>query len=115
MHYSKLIAAAAFIQGSLAVRVLTYSGRDCTGDVQDIKVDNNAACDDSTNRFQSYKENGWGKSNGQRIAFYSKSSCATDTFLYDTYSYNGDYFKSKQCYNIDGHSPSKYAQGMRLY
>ena len=117
MHFSKLIAVAAatFIQGTLAVRVLTYSGRDCTGVVQDVAVDHNAACDISTNRFQSYKENGFGKNNGQRIAFYSEPGCTDETFLYDTYSYNGDYFHSHQCYNIDGHSPSKFAQGMRLY
>ena len=118
MHYSKLLiaAAAVFIQGSLAeVRVLTYSNRDCTGTVQDIKVDNNEACDITTNRFQSYKENGWGKSNGQRIAFYSEAGCTEESFLYDTYSYDGDYFHSHQCYNIDGHSPEKFAQGMRLY
>lgn len=117
MHYSKLliVAVAAFIQGSLAVRVKTYTGRDCTGAVQDLSIDNHAACDSNNNRFQSYQENGWGKNNGQRIAFYSAGSCTTETFLYDTYSYNGDFFKSKTCYNIDGHSPAKFAQGMALY
>ena len=118
MHYTKLLiaVAAVFIQGSLAeVRVLAYSNRDCTGEVQDIKVDNNEACDASTNPFQSYKENGWEKSNGQRIGFYSEPGCTTESFLYDTYSYDGDYFHSHQCYNIDGHSPLKFAQGMRLY
>lgn len=117
MHYSKLViaAAAAFFQDGLAVRILAYSGRDCTGLSQDLKVDNNAACDQSTNQFQSYKENGWGPGNGQRIAFYSEPGCADDSFLYDTYSRNGDYFHSHQCYNIDEHSPSKYGQGARLY
>ena len=117
MHYSKLLAAAAlFIQGSLAVKVLTYSGRDCTGDVQDLVVDHGAACDaEVVHRFQSYKENGFGARNGQRIAFYQQPSCSQESFLYDTYSYDGDYFHSHQCYNIDGHSPSHYAQGMKLY
>ena len=119
MHYFKLLTAvtAFFTQGSLAVRVLTYSGRDCTGDVQDIPVDHGAACGDGSvvHRFQSYQENGFGPANGQRIAFYSQPSCADNTFLYDTYSNNGDYFQSHRCYNIDGHSPSHYAQGMKLY
>ena len=117
MHFSKIITAVAAlcIQGSFAVKVLTYSGRDCTGNEQDVKVDNNAACSTETQRFQSYKENGWGKSNGQRIAFYAKPSCSTDSFIYDTYSYDRDYFHSNQCYNIDGHSPVSVAQGMRLY
>ncbi|KAF9893070.1 hypothetical protein FE257_012481 [Aspergillus nanangensis] len=117
MHFSKLFiaAAAVFVQGSLAVRILAYSGPDCTGEVQDLAVDNNAACDTSTNKFQSYKENGWGKSNGQRIAFYSEPGCTTQSFLYDTYSYDGDFFHSHQCYNIDGHAAVRYAQGANLY
>ncbi|KAK2805923.1 hypothetical protein FQN51_008697 [Onygenales sp. PD_10] len=118
MHYSKLLiaAAAVFIQGTLAkdtpVRVLAYSNPDCTGTVQDILVDHNQACDISTNPFQSYKENGWGKRNGQKIAFYSEPGCTAEAFLYDTFSWNGDYFHSHQCYNIDGHSPAKFAQGI---
>ncbi|UPL02965.1 hypothetical protein LCI18_013899 [Fusarium solani-melongenae] len=117
MHFSKLFitAAAVFIQGSLAVGVKTYSGRDCTGVEQTLKVDNNAACNPDTQRFQSYRENGWGPGNGQRIAFYSQPSCSQESFIYDTYSRDGDYFHSKQCYNINGHSPVKYAQGMKLY
>jgi hypothetical protein len=117
MHFPKILAAVAAlcVQGSLAVNVLTYSGRDCTGTVQDVKVDNNAACSTKTQPFQSYKENGWGERNGQRIAFYNQPSCSANSFLYDTYSYNGDYFHSKQCYNIDGHSPVSVARGMKLY
>jgi hypothetical protein len=117
MHYSKLLAAiaAVCIQSSLAVKVLTYSGPGCTGNVQDVVVDGGAACDGSVQPFQSYKENGWGKSNGQRIAFYSEPGCTTQSFIYDTYSYNGDYFHSGQCYDIDGHSPVHVAQGMKLY
>ncbi|KAF4987383.1 hypothetical protein FDECE_15458 [Fusarium decemcellulare] len=117
MHFSKLLitAAAVFIQGSLAVGVKTYAGRDCTGNEQILKVDNNAACNADTQRFQSYVENGWGPGNGQRIAFYSQPSCSQESFIYDTYSRDGDYFHSKQCYNINGHSSVKYAQGMKLY
>ncbi|KAL4965972.1 uncharacterized protein BDV14DRAFT_199423 [Aspergillus stella-maris] len=116
MHFTKILAAvAALSQGSLAVNVLIYSGRDCTGTEQDVKVDNNAACSTETQPFMSYKENGFGKSNGQRIAFYAQPSCSANSFLYDTYSYNGDYFHSKQCYNIDGHSPVSVARGMNLY
>ncbi|KAH7232263.1 uncharacterized protein BKA55DRAFT_523701 [Fusarium redolens] len=117
MHYSQLLitAAALFTQGSLAVGVKTYSGRDCTGTEQTLTVDHNAACNPKVQRFQSYRENGFGPSNGQRIAFYAQPSCSQESFIYDTYSYNGDYFHSKQCYNIDGHSPVKYAQGAKLY
>jgi hypothetical protein len=117
MHFFKVLTATAAvcIQGSLAVNVLTYSGRDCTGTVQDVTVDNHEACSNENQAFMSYKENGFGKSNGQRIAFYSQPSCSANSFLYDTYSYNGDYFHSKQCYNIDGHSPVSVARGMALY
>ncbi|KAF4342856.1 hypothetical protein FBEOM_3202 [Fusarium beomiforme] len=116
MHFAQLLlTAAAAAQGSLAVGVKTYAGRDCTGNEQDIKVDGGQACNADLQRFQSYRENGFGPGNGQRIAFYAQPSCSQDSFLYDTYSRNGDYFQSKKCYNIDGHSPSKYAQGMKLY
>jgi hypothetical protein len=117
MHFFKILTAVAVlgIQGSLAVNVLTYSGRDCTGTVQDVKVDNHEACSTKVKPFQSYKENGFGKRNGQRIAFYDQPSCSANSFLYDTYSYDGDYFHSKQCYNIDGHSPVSVARGMSLY
>ncbi|KAL4886504.1 hypothetical protein BJY04DRAFT_213266 [Aspergillus karnatakaensis] len=116
MHFTSLLTLAALtLQGALAVNVLTYSGRDCTGTVQDVHVDNNEACSTKTKPFMSYKENGFGKSNGQRIAFYNQPSCSANSFLYDTYSYDGDYFHSKQCYNIDGHSPVSVARGMKLY
>lgn len=117
MHYSKVLiaAAAVFFQEGVAVRILAYTGKDCTGLVQDLGIDHNAACDQSTNQFQSYKENGWGKANGQRIGFYKDPGCADDSFLFDTYSNDGDYFHSHQCYNIREHSPSKFAQGARLY
>ncbi|RGP64444.1 hypothetical protein FLONG3_9502 [Fusarium longipes] len=117
MYFSQIfvIAAAVFAQGSLAVRVKTYSGRDCTGVETDVPVDGGQACSAGMKPFQSYRENGWGKDNGQRIAFYAESSCNANSFIYDTYSYNGDYFHSKVCYNIDGHSPVKTARGMKLY
>ncbi|KAJ9414998.1 hypothetical protein QL093DRAFT_2568320 [Fusarium oxysporum] len=107
MHFSQLLitAAAFFTQGTLAVGIKTYSGRDCTGTEQTLTVDHNAACNPKVQRFH----------NGQRIAFYAQPSCSRESFIYDTYSYNGDYFHSKQCYNIDGHSPVKYAQGAKLY
>ncbi|KAK3296424.1 uncharacterized protein B0H64DRAFT_461548 [Chaetomium fimeti] len=116
MHFSKVLitAAAVFIQGSLAVKALVYADYDCKGEGTDVKVDNSAACDGDVPRFRSYRENGWGPGNGQRIAFYQSGSCTTDSFLYDTYSRNGDYFKSKQCYNIKGHSVSDTAASMKL-
>ncbi|KAF5621052.1 uncharacterized protein FTJAE_11392 [Fusarium tjaetaba] len=101
MHFYQLIAAAAlFTQGTLAVGIKTYTGRDCTGTEQTLT---------------SYKENGFGPGNGQRIAFYAQPSCSQESFIYDTYSNNGDYFHSKQCYNINGHSLVQYAQGAKLY
>ncbi|RSL57017.1 hypothetical protein CDV31_017082 [Fusarium ambrosium] len=117
MHFSQLLIASAaiFAQGSLAVGIKIYSGRDCTGNEQVLTVDHNAACNPGVQRFQSYVENGFGPGNGQRIAFYSQPSCSQNSFIYDTYSRNGDYFQSKQCYNIDGHSSVKYAQGAKLY
>ncbi|KAF4435257.1 hypothetical protein FACUT_7286 [Fusarium acutatum] len=109
MHFSQLLitAAALFTQGTLAVGIKTYTGRDCTGTEQTLTVDHNAACNPKVQRFQSYKENGFGPGNGQRIAFYAQPSCSQESFIYDTYSNNGDYFHSKQCYNINGHSPVK--------
>jgi hypothetical protein len=116
MHFSKLLlTASTAVLGTHAVGVKTYAGRDCTGNEQIVTVDGGKACDAGLQRFQSYKENGFGPGNGQRIAFYAQASCSQDSFLYDTFSRNGDYFQSKKCYNIDGHSPSKYAQGMKLY
>jgi hypothetical protein len=117
MHFSKLLIAAAtvFVQGGLAVRVLVYDGYDCTGTETDIAVDNGAACDGRVPRFKSYKENGWGPGNGQRIAFYQSGTCTTESFLYDTFSRDGDYFHSHQCYNINGHSVSDTAASMKLY
>ncbi|KAH7387000.1 hypothetical protein DE146DRAFT_666322 [Phaeosphaeria sp. MPI-PUGE-AT-0046c] len=116
MHYSKLLlVAAAMCQQGLAVGILAYSGLNCEGLEQALIVDHNQACQQSTNQFQSYKENGFGPKNGQRIAFYTESGCTQDTFIYDTFSNNGDYFHSHQCYNIHDHSPAKFAQGARLY
>ncbi|KAG8668168.1 hypothetical protein FPOAC1_007544 [Fusarium poae] len=117
MHFSQfiVIAATVFTQGSLAVGVKTYSGRDCTGGEVAVTVDGGQACSAGMKPFQSYRENGFGKKNGQRIAFYAESSCNQNSFIYDTYSYDGDYFHSKVCYNIDGHSPVKTARGIKLY
>jgi hypothetical protein len=94
---------------------LVYSGHDCTGTETNVAVDNGAACHGTVPRFKSYKENGWGPGNGQRIAFYQSGTCATESFLYDTYSHDGDYFHSHKCYNINGHSVSDYAASMKLY
>ncbi|KAI6762467.1 hypothetical protein HG530_008447 [Fusarium avenaceum] len=116
MHFAKLlITISSVVVGSHAVGVKTYAGRDCSGNEETVTVDGGRACNADLQRFQSYRENGFGPGNGQRIAFYAQSSCSQDSFLYDTYSRNGDYFQSKKCYNIDGHSPVKYAQGMKLY
>ncbi|KAL4895182.1 hypothetical protein BDV59DRAFT_174609 [Aspergillus ambiguus] len=105
MHYSKiLIASAAFIQGSLSTGILVYSGRDCTGSATARTVDS-GVCTGPLPVFRSYRENGWGPK-GKRISFYGSGTCTGETFLYDTWSNNGDYFQSRQCYNIDGHSPN---------
>ncbi|KAH7246653.1 hypothetical protein BKA59DRAFT_512610 [Fusarium tricinctum] len=110
MHFAKLlITISSVVVGSHAVGVKTYSGRDCSGSEEDVTVDGGQGCNADHQRFQSYRENGFGPGNGQRIAFYASSSCSQDSFLYDTYSRNGDYFQSKKCYNINGHSPSQYA------
>lgn len=108
MHYSKiLIASAAFIQGGLSTGILTYSGRDCTGEVTESTVPN-GACTGPLPVFQSYRENGWGPKK-TRIAFYGSGTCTA--YLYDTWAYDGDYFKSHQCYNINGHSPNGETTG----
>lgn len=106
MHFSKalIFAVSALTQQALAASVLVYSGRDCTGTVQDIHVIDNT-CANAAKAFRSYKENGWG-SRGQRLAF-NTNWCGTgdEGLIYDTWAYNGDYFHSKTCYNIADHAP----------
>jgi hypothetical protein len=103
MHYFKiLIASAALFQGGLSTGILTYSGRDCTGQATQTTV-KDGECTGPLPVFQSYKEDGFGP-HGKRIAFYGSGTCTGETFLYDTWAYDGDYFQSHKCYNIDGHS-----------
>lgn len=104
MHYSAIIlTSAALLQGALSLGVSTFTGPDCTGDQYNVYLAN---LDTKTDLvpFQSYRENGWG-SHGYRIGFYDSTNCEED-FVYDTWAYDGDYFKSKTCYNIKDHSNS---------
>ncbi|KAM7189457.1 hypothetical protein V8F33_010040 [Rhypophila sp. PSN 637] len=110
MHFSQVFTLAASLMAAspaLAASVLVYTGRDCTGDVQDIHIIDNT-CANAAHRFQSYKENGWG-SKDQRLSF-NANLCTSDSYgegsIYDTWAYNGDYFHSKTCYNIANHAPN---------
>ncbi|KAK2766757.1 hypothetical protein FQN54_006071 [Arachnomyces sp. PD_36] len=112
MHFSKiLIASAALIQGALSTGILTYSGRDCTGEETATTIED-GPCTGPLPVFQSYKENGYGP-DGDRISFYGSGECTIETFLYDTWANDGDYFQSKTCYNIDGHSNSRTAASVK--
>lgn len=115
MHLSKALTALTFVQGSLSAGLLLYSGRDCTGNVQEISfLDYVSGVCKSANRFQSYKENGWG-ADGYRVGFYDDRSCASK--LYTTWARDGDYFQSHTCYNIDGNSANgeDFAESVNYY
>lgn len=103
MHFSTtlVLASAALIQGGLSARITAFTGRDCTGEHYDTNVVDNSQ-NSNLRPFISYRENGYG-GRGQRIAFYGSADCATN-YLYDTWAYGGDYFKSKTCYNLETHT-----------
>ncbi|KAM7208277.1 hypothetical protein V8F20_001255 [Naviculisporaceae sp. PSN 640] len=107
MHISQIITMAAsglLAQKALAASVLVYTGRGCTGDVQDIHIIDNT-CANAAHGFKSYKENGWG-SRGQRLNF-NRNPCgtvSTEGKIYSTWAYDGDYFHSNTCYNIWDHN-----------
>ncbi|CRG88060.1 hypothetical protein PISL3812_05086 [Talaromyces islandicus] len=102
MHYSAvLLTSAVLIQGALSLGVSTFSGPDCTGDQYNVYLAN-IDTKENLPPFRSYRENGWG-SKLYRIGFYESTDCV-DNFLYDTWAYDGDYFKSHTCYNLVDHA-----------
>lgn len=111
MHYSKILIASAFIQGGLSTGILTYSGPDCTGESQEYTI--LSGCLGAVPQFQSYRENGWGP-HEERIGFYGQFGCNEAGFLYDTWAYDGDYFHSHQCYNLNSHSPNVEQYGVSI-
>ncbi|KAM7219918.1 hypothetical protein V8F06_004773 [Rhypophila decipiens] len=102
-----LVASALAAQPALAgpAHVLVYFGADCTGRSTELLVNDNS-CINAPFRFLSYKEHGWGSKN-QRLNFnFNTCGAANEDPLYDTWAYNGDYFKSGTCYNLRNHSPA---------
>lgn len=100
MHYSKaLLIASAFINGGLSASIIVYEGRDCTGGAQSLGIADDS-CVDTSKPYRSYREDGWG-SHQQRIGFFGGGHCSSQ--LYDTWAYNGDYFHSGKCYNLNDH------------
>ncbi|KAG5805267.1 hypothetical protein H9Q74_013708 [Fusarium xylarioides] len=82
MHLPQLITAAAlFTQGTIAVGIKTYTGRDCTGTEQTLSVDHNAACNPKVQRFQSYKEN---RGVDDKFCICQKSASPTNPRAYVT-------------------------------
>ncbi|SPN98564.1 uncharacterized protein DNG_01610 [Cephalotrichum gorgonifer] len=100
MHYSKILIATAFIQGGLSAKLLAYVGRDCTGAAESIALADDS-CVTARTPFRSYKEDGFG-SRQQRVSFWGAGACSS-AYEYDTWAYDGDYFKSHKCYNINDH------------
>ncbi|KAJ5793886.1 hypothetical protein N7457_000485 [Penicillium paradoxum] len=98
-----LLAATTLLQGALSAGISVFDGPDCTGKETDIHIDADSTVP-NIRAFSSYRENGWGQ-HEQRMQFYRSGApgqCAGD-FLYDTWAYDGEYFRSRQCYNIIDH------------
>ncbi|KAF1959110.1 hypothetical protein CC80DRAFT_533330 [Byssothecium circinans] len=100
----------ALVPGVLSTRVLIFPEPGCQGQSYSIFVPGNT-CLNSLPAFKSYMEDGYG-SKGERIAFYDSTGC--NGFIYDTWSYGGDYFQSKKCYTLRDHASNGQSTGLSI-
>ena len=71
--------------------------------VQEVHVYENTCANWFNMPWKSYRENGWG-SHSQRVTIYNTHDCVEGGLLFSTWAYDGDFFKSGQCYNVKDHT-----------